>query len=98
MPAHPTDRDRRLTDQLRHFILHELAVMPGRSLGDETQLFESLLDSTSVLALVAYLEETFQIEVRDSEIVPANFSTLRLLAGFVGRKLGPASVQLAANG
>jgi acyl carrier protein len=97
MPVPSFDGTRSLTDQLRYYILHELAVMPGRSLAEETRLFESLLDSTSVLALVAYLEETFQIEVRDSEIVPANFSTLRQLTGFVERKLAAAPAQLAAN-
>jgi acyl carrier protein len=96
MPAPLSARP--VTDQLRHFILQELAAVPHRTLHEETPLFESLLDSTSVLALVAYLEENFAIEVRDSEIVPGNFSTLHQLAAFVERKRGAPPAQLAANG
>ncbi len=86
-----------LAEQLRRYILHELAALPDRSLGEDTPLFESLLDSTSVLALVNYLEESFAIEIRDSEVVPANFSTLRRLAAFVADKSERAAAPLAAQ-
>ena len=84
--------------RIRRFILDELAAAPNRALDLDTPLFESLLDSTSVLALVSFLEQEYQIEIRDSEVVPANFSTLRGLAGFVTLKRQQAEAPLAASG
>ncbi|MGH9483088.1 MAG: acyl carrier protein [Terriglobales bacterium] len=83
-------------DHLRRFILTELAGAPDRHLDPDAPLFETLLDSTSVLALVSHLEQAYQIEVLDSEVVPANFTSLRRLCTFVTRKAQPP--QLAANG
>ncbi len=80
-----------LHDPLRRFILADLANAPLRPLDPDTPLFESLLDSTSVLALVTHLEQQFQIEIRDHEVVPANFSTLRRLCQFLDRKAQSSS-------
>ncbi|MGH9476732.1 MAG: acyl carrier protein [Terriglobales bacterium] len=86
-----------LQAQLSGFILAELAFTLTRPLGPDTPLFEALLDSTSVLALVGHLEQEFQIAVEDHELVPANFATLRQLADFVERRAHPALNQRAAN-
>lgn len=83
-------------DSLRRFILAELAALPTAKLELDTPLFETVLDSTSVLALVSYLEQQFQLEIQDSEVVPANFATLRRLCAFLDRKAKPTTV--AANG
>jgi len=85
-------------DRLRMFILAELATQVPPHLDPDTPLFESLLDSTSVLALVSHLEQEFQIEIRDSEVVPANFSSLRRLSAFLQRKTQPAATPRAATG
>lgn len=86
-------------EPLRRFILTELAGTPDRPLDLDTPLFETLLDSTSVLALVSHLEETYHIEVQDNEVVPANFTSLRRLCAFLGRKKQSAApALLAANG
>jgi len=81
---------------LAHYILTELARVPLRRLDQDLQLFESLLDSTSVMALVNHMEQHFGLEISDSEVVPANFTTLRRLAAFVERKRG-AKLGLAAG-
>jgi len=88
----------KLVAPIRRFILAELAAAPSRSLDADTPLFETLLDSTSVLALVSFLEQEYHIEIRDSEVVPANFSTLRRLEGFVAGKRQQAEAPLAATG
>ncbi|HVA64551.1 MAG TPA: acyl carrier protein [Terriglobales bacterium] len=75
-----------LHDPLRRFIFAELANSPLRPLDPDAPLFESLLDSTSVLALVTHLEQQFHLEILDHEVVPANFSTLRCLCAFLDRK------------
>lgn len=45
-----------------------------------------IIDSTGVLELVRYLEETWGIEVADEEIVPDNLDSLAKLTAFVTRK------------
>lgn len=77
--------------------MQELGVAPSaRPPGPDVPLFESLLDSTNVLTLTSAVEHSFGIQIEDSEIVPANFSTLRLLADFVERKRHPVATQSAA--
>jgi acyl carrier protein len=87
-----------LQAQLRQFILTELAAAPSRSLDLDTPLFETLLDSTSVLVLVSHLEDRYRIQIQDHELVPGNFSTLRQLIAFIARKTQLAAAPMAANG
>ena len=95
--APPPSPRPQLRQQLANYILQELAAVPQRRLDPDTPLFETLLDSTSVLALVSYLEQQYGIEIRDSEIVPANFSSLRQLVAYLERKTERASTPLAAS-
>lgn len=61
----------------------------GEALEDTTSFLErGFLDSMGVLELVAHLERTFGIEVRDEEIVPENLDSIREVAAFVRRKTG----------
>lgn len=54
---------------------------------DESLLDSGIVDSTGVLELVAFLEEEFDIEVKDEELIPDNLDSLDQLAAFVERKL-----------
>ena len=61
----------------------------GDTLSAEDSLIEKgLIDSTGVLELVAFLQETFQIRVDDHEIVPANLDSIGKIAAFVRLKKG----------
>ena len=56
--------------------------------GDELTATDSLLnsgviDSTAIFKLVGFLEQEFGIEVRDEDIVPEHFETVRDVAAFV---------------
>lgn len=46
-----------------------------------------IIDSTSILELVSFLEERFDIEIEDSAIVPANLDNLNRIAEFVASRL-----------
>ena len=60
----------------------------GYELADEASfLEEGVVDSTGVLELVMFVEETFGITVQDEEIVPQNFDSVSQLAAYVRRKL-----------
>ena len=45
-----------------------------------------MIDSTGVLELVGYLEDTFGIRIRDDELLPENLDTIDNIVGFVTRK------------
>ncbi|GAB7180207.1 hypothetical protein ATKI12_0038 [Kitasatospora sp. Ki12] len=54
---------------------------------DETPLIERrVIDSLSLLKLVAQLEERFGITIRDTEIRPTHFATTRAIRDFVATK------------
>lgn len=53
---------------------------------DDSFLERGVIDSTGVLELVNYIEETFGINVEDEELVPDNLDSLNRLAGYVERK------------
>jgi acyl carrier protein len=74
---------------LKEFIVRNFMMgLPPQSLGDGDSLLErSIIDSTGVLELVNFLEETFTIAVEDAELLPENLDSLNALEGFVSRKL-----------
>ena len=57
---------------------------------DASFLEEGIVDSTSILELVMYIEQ-LGITVEDSEIVPDNFDSISKLAAYVQRKTASSS-------
>ncbi len=47
---------------------------------------QGILDSVGVLELVGYLEQTFGVQVDDTDLVPANLDSVDALVAFVERK------------
>ena len=58
-----------------------------KDIGNDTSFLEiGVLDSTGIIELVSFLEEEFEIEFHDDEIIPENLDTINLMADFVIRK------------
>lgn len=73
--------------QLRAFILKNFYVADPAQLTDEVSLLDrGIIDSTGVLELTAYIEETFGIAVADEELLPENLDSIDNLDAFVRRK------------
>ncbi|MCX5753612.1 MAG: acyl carrier protein [Candidatus Krumholzibacteria bacterium] len=53
---------------------------------DDSFLETSIIDSTGMLELVAFVETKFGIEVADTELVPENLDSINRLASFIERK------------
>ena len=61
------------------------------SFNDNDSFMETgIIDSTGVLELLEFIEETFEIRVEDEEVVPANLDSLEKLAVFIKRKVADA--------
>ena len=83
--------DRDLMDtkkKIREFIVETfLFGADDAQLEDGDSLLESgVIDSTGVLELVGFLEEEFEIEVKDEELVPENLDSIDNLAAFIAKK------------
>ena len=67
------------------------------SFDDQASFMETgLVDSTGVLEIIQFIEETFGITVSDDELIPENLDSLQNLASFVSRKLGQVEEQRCA--
>lgn len=57
------------------------------SLTDDSSLIdEGIMDSAGVLELVAFLEETYDIEIADSELLASNLGSIGQISHYVARK------------
>jgi acyl carrier protein len=78
-----------IKEQVRQFIIQNFYVPDPQKLADVGSFLDSgIIDSTSVLELTAFLEETFKIQILDEELLPENLDSLAAVEGFVKRKLG----------
>jgi acyl carrier protein len=57
-------------------------------LDDDALVEDGIIDSTSVLELIEFLESHFGIEVTDAETVPENLGSISALTRFVMSKRG----------
>ncbi|HDD24322.1 MAG TPA: acyl carrier protein [Chloroflexi bacterium] len=73
---------------VRNYILENFLFSDNQSdLTDEVSfLEEGIVDSTGVLELVMFVEETFGIRVEDEEIIPDNFDSVAKLSRYVEKK------------
>jgi len=62
------------------------------NIDENISLYENrIIDSTGVLEVVDFLEETFGIKIEDDELVPDNLGSIKKMAKFVQRKIDNAS-------
>jgi len=76
--------------QIRKFIVENfLFGESDNNLKDDDSLLENgIIDSTGVLELVAFLEETYGIELNDEEITPENLDSIANMSTFIANKQG----------
>ena len=77
------------SSKVRDFVVKNFLFGDGASLKEDTSfLEEGIIDSTGILELIMFLEETYGIEIKDSELVPDNMDSLQSIARFVEKKTG----------
>lgn len=78
-----------IKESVRQFITKNFYVPDPSKLSDNVSFLDTgIIDSTSVLELTAFLEETFKIQVQDDELLPENLDSLAAVEAFVKRKQG----------
>ena len=77
-----------IRSEIRNFILDNF--MMGRDeseLADNDSLLDKdIIDSTGVLELVSFIEETFEFAIDDEELVPENLDSIENLVNFINKK------------
>ncbi len=75
-------------DTIRLFVIDNFLFGDGSQLADKTSfLEEGIVDSTGILELVAFLEETFEIVVEDDELIPDNMDSLIQIEKYLTKKI-----------
>lgn len=71
--------------QIRTYILENyLFTSDPTALADDDSFMElGIIDSTGMLELIAFLEETFGIKIEDSDMLPANLDSLNRLEAYI---------------
>lgn len=73
---------------VKEFIIENFLFGEEEQLMLDTDFFDKgIIDSTGVIELVSFLEETFNISVDDEELVPENLSSLKNIDTFLKKKL-----------
>lgn len=75
-------------DTVSSFIVENFLFGDSESLREDTSfLEEGIVDSTGILELVMFLEETYGIKIEDDELIPENFDNLNRIVKYLERKL-----------
>jgi acyl carrier protein len=73
-----------IREQIHDFLTINFLYGGNVRLDDDASLLEQgVLDSTGVLELVLFVEETYAISVAEADLVPENFDTINSVTAFV---------------
>lgn len=65
---------------------------------DDSLIEVGVIDSTGVLELIGFIEERYEVEIRDEEVLPENLDSIGSIIRFVGEKVGAAAASNGAHG
>lgn len=73
---------------VREFVIRNFLFEENRTLTAETSFLDNgIIDSTGVLELITFIEETYGIRFENHEVVPEYLDSIQNIASFVERKL-----------
>jgi len=79
-------------EQVREFINDNILFGEADQLQADTSFAESgILDSTAMLELIVFLEDSYGIQINNDELIPDNLDSLAKIEMFLNKKLGQAA-------
>lgn len=73
--------------QVRQFILDNFMMGAAASIPDDASFMDRhIVDSTGFLELISFVEQAFDIQISDDEMVPENLDSLNNIERFVQKK------------
>lgn len=81
--------EKNIVDIISHFIINNFLLSnQNGNIDTNKSLYENgIVDSTGVLEIVDFLEETFDIKIEDDELIPDNLDSIKKMSEFVQRKI-----------
>ena len=78
-----------MNNRIRAYIIDTFLLgSTNRPIADDDSFTEQgILDSTSILELVTFIEIEFKIDVEDDELIPENFDSIKKLVAFTENKI-----------
>jgi len=74
-------------EKIRSYLVENFLFGQDDGFSDDASFLEmGIIDSTGVLELVSYLEETFEITVGDEELIPENLDSLNSICSYLDKK------------
>ncbi|MEJ5358021.1 MAG: acyl carrier protein [Desulfobacterales bacterium] len=79
--------DAAVREEVKRFIVDNFLFGDSEGFDENASFLESgVIDSTGILELVTFLEETYQIRVEDEELVPENLGSIDAVTRYLKRK------------
>ncbi len=79
-------------DEVKRFIVDNFLFGDSEGFDENASFLESgVIDSTGILELITFLEETYRIRVEDEELIPENLGSLDAVTQYLKRKLNGGS-------
>ena len=76
---------------IRNFISENFLFGDDVQLDNDASFLDAgIIDSTGVLELISFVEETYNIKVDDEEIIPENFDSLKNVSDYLEQKINGA--------
>ncbi|MEN6466633.1 MAG: acyl carrier protein [Syntrophaceae bacterium] len=76
----------KIKKEVRNFILENF--LPEKELSDDDSLLETgVIDSTGILEIVSFIQNTCGFIFEDEDLIPDNLDSIEKIAAFVTRKL-----------
>ena len=76
-------------EKIRNYILENFLFTDDQSALSSKDSFmdKGIIDSTGILEVIYFLEDEFNMEVDDEEMVPENLDSVNNIVAFIARKL-----------
>jgi acyl carrier protein len=87
-----------ITEDFRKFVVENFLLGTSEDGLDEDTSFlaNGIIDSTGILELIAYTEQTYALRMEDEDLTPDNLDSLRKLTLFVERKRRQVAEEVGA--
>jgi acyl carrier protein len=81
-----------IRESIRTYIKNNFILGTEETLNNDTSLLDAgIIDSTSALELVEFLETAFKIKIDDRDLNPEHFDTIDCISRFVASKIAQQS-------
>lgn len=87
--SHPSLQVSDTKQLVRAFIVDSLMLDPQAAAfrDDDSFIGNQIIDSTSFLEVVTFLESQYDLRIPDEDMVPQNLDSLNAIAGYIARRL-----------